>query len=163
MSKSLLSAADDFPKELQIKLTALHRSLSSVEEALQPLMHKSREDFIRNMAPLDCAKADLVTLYAINSLFWVYLQLEGCDPREHGIKGELSRIQQAMQRLKETTDKANMPRLDQQAAKRFIRGGLWEPKDKDAQEESKQGKKRKSSDDRGHSFTKKSHPALDSS
>uniref|UniRef100_A0A1A8J1D5 Nuclear nucleic acid-binding protein C1D n=1 Tax=Nothobranchius kuhntae TaxID=321403 RepID=A0A1A8J1D5_NOTKU len=84
--------------------------------------------------PLDQAKLDLMSVYTLNSLFWMYLVTQGINPREHGIKQELERIRTYMNRVKEITDKKKAARLDKGAASRFLRNALFDP-------ESKQPKK----------------------
>ncbi|XP_033125966.1 uncharacterized protein LOC117123974 [Anneissia japonica] len=46
----------------------------------------------QELSSLDKAKKDLVDAYAINSIFWMYLCVQGIDPRNHHIKHELDRI-----------------------------------------------------------------------
>lgn len=60
----------------------------------------------------------------------MYLKLQGIDPAQHGITHELSRVKEAMQKEKQLQDKKNMPRVNQQAAKRFVKHELWTPKNK---------------------------------
>lgn len=42
-----------------------------------------------------------------------------------------SRVKQAMLRLKNLEDKANWSGIDKAAAKRFVKSGLWQPKEKE--------------------------------
>uniref|UniRef100_A0A1A8S3T7 Nuclear nucleic acid-binding protein C1D n=1 Tax=Nothobranchius rachovii TaxID=451742 RepID=A0A1A8S3T7_9TELE len=80
--------------------------------------------------PLDQAKLDLMSVYTLNSLFWMYLVTQGINPREHGIKQELERIRTYMNRVKEITDKKKAARLDKGAASRFLRNALFDPENK---------------------------------
>ena len=54
----------------------------------------------------------------------------GIDPAKHRIKSENDRLKKAMVRAKEINDRnTKMPRLNKEAAKRFVRNGLWEPQE----------------------------------
>ncbi|KPI90930.1 Nuclear nucleic acid-binding protein C1D [Papilio xuthus] len=67
---------------------------------------------------------DLFLLFALNSLQWIKLQVNGVDPRTHPVAGELQRVKIAMIRWHEECDRQNRPRLDIPVVRRFIRGGL---------------------------------------
>ncbi|XP_020289401.1 nuclear nucleic acid-binding protein C1D-like [Pseudomyrmex gracilis] len=73
----------------------------------------------------------LLLSYSLNSLFWMYLRAEGKDPSKHRIKSENERLKKAMLRAKQISDrKLLMPRVNKDAAKRFVRSSLWEPNQK---------------------------------
>lgn len=101
------------------------------------------------MKPLERAKYDTASVYAVTSLFWgemfnfpfllsfynciyflvAYMKTQGVDPKTNGLPKELERVKNVIGRTKQIADKALAPKLDVIAAKRFIRGGLWESKD----------------------------------
>ncbi|KAK6180986.1 hypothetical protein SNE40_008939 [Patella caerulea] len=116
----------EIPTELKGKLAALDTSLTGLESSLEPLLKTSLSEMSSKLEPLDCAKMDLVAAYAINSLFWVYLNVNGINPKEHPIKQELDRIRGYMSRVKEIQDKAKAPKLDKEASKRFVKSALWQ-------------------------------------
>lgn len=50
------------------------------------------------------------------------------DPTNHSIRAENNRLKQAMARAQEIRDRNTiMPRVNKDAAKRFIRNSLWVP------------------------------------
>lgn len=52
----------------------------------------------------------------------------GIDPTKHQIKSENERLKQSMIRAKQIHDRNTiMPRINRDAAQRFIRSGLWVP------------------------------------
>lgn len=56
----------------------------------------------------------------------------GIDPSKHRIKLENERLKRAMVRAKQIEDKSTlMPRINKDAAKRFMRNSLWELKRKE--------------------------------
>ncbi|XP_014484695.1 PREDICTED: nuclear nucleic acid-binding protein C1D-like [Dinoponera quadriceps] len=79
----------------------------------------------------DKIKYNLLLSFSLNSLFWMYLRAEGIDPSKHPIRSQHERLKKAMIRAKQIEDRNTiMPHVDKEAAKRFVRSGLWEPKQK---------------------------------
>jgi len=60
-----------------------------------------------------------------------HLKTKGENTTESGVKDEINRVKQAMLRLKNLEDKANWSGIDKAAAKRFVKSGLWQPKEKE--------------------------------
>lgn len=123
MSKS--NEKGDIPHELRSKLAAFDSSLTTVEERFQPLLDTPLNELNATLSTLDKAKLDLVAAYSINSLFWMYLNVCGVNPKDHGIKQELDRIRGYMNRLKEIQEKEKAPSLNVDASKRFVKSALW--------------------------------------
>lgn len=119
--------AGDYPSEIDEQLTGFHTSLCSVNDVVQKLMAVSRSD--QKLEPLEQAKLDLMSVYALNSLFWMYLVTQGVNPKDHAIKQELERIRAYMNKVKEITDRKKAARLDKGAAGRFVRNALWQPEE----------------------------------
>ena len=136
---------DDFPPEMKRPMTALHTSLTELKECLTQFTDQYPNLKNRALSPLLKAKIELTKAYAINSLFWIYLTTKGVDPREHAIKGEISRLKVYMERIQEIEDKQKAAKLDTKAANRFIRSALWEPSADDNTES--QNNKRKFKED----------------
>ncbi|KAJ8044459.1 Nuclear nucleic acid-binding protein C1D [Holothuria leucospilota] len=132
------------PPEIQPSVDRLRKSLDDVEKILEPFLNGSILDVQDKMTCLEKAKVELVSLYAINSLFWMYLCTQGVDTKEHPIKHELARIQQYMRRMKQITDREKAAKLDKSAAKRFINSALW-----DRNQKGETSKKRKATSDDG--------------
>ncbi|XP_053476637.1 nuclear nucleic acid-binding protein C1D [Ictalurus furcatus] len=124
---------EDYPAEIAEYLTGFVSSVSSVQNVIQTLMSVSKGDSLK-LGPLEQAKLDLMSVYALNSLFWMYLVTQGVNPKDHGIKQELERIRTNMNRIKEITDKKQATCLDKDAASRFVRNALWVGKDTKAKD-----------------------------
>jgi len=59
------------------------------------------------------------------------LLITGVNPSNHQIKAESDRLRNAMLQAKQIGERNSlMPRINKDAAKRFVRNGLWEPKQK---------------------------------
>lgn len=121
---------EDYPYEIDEQLTGFDSSVSTVKSMLETLISMPRNDLLQKLNPLDQAKLDLMSVYTLNSLFWMYLVTQGINPREHGIKQELERIRTYMNKVKEITDKQKAARLDKGAASRFVRNALYDPEEK---------------------------------
>ncbi|XP_031557976.1 nuclear nucleic acid-binding protein C1D-like isoform X2 [Actinia tenebrosa] len=127
-----VEAEPDLPEEVTDALESFHEALGKVDDTFKPLLETSIEDIKEKLEPLECAKLDLVLAYAINSMFWMYLITQGINPKEHPVRQELDRIKKYMGKVKEATEKkqASM-RIDQGAAKRFVKSALWQPNKED--------------------------------
>ncbi|XP_030125101.1 nuclear nucleic acid-binding protein C1D isoform X1 [Taeniopygia guttata] len=80
---------EEYPTEIHDYLTAFEKSLGSVDEMLKTMMSVSRNELLQKLDPLEQAKLDLVSVYTLNSMFWVYLATQGINPKEHPVKQEL--------------------------------------------------------------------------
>ncbi|KAK6997758.1 DNA-binding protein c1d [Biomphalaria glabrata] len=117
---------DGIPSELKEKLATFDTHLSELEVIFSPILSVNRNTLTETLEPLDAAKTDLVAAYAINSLFWMYMNVCGINPKEHAVRQELGRIQSYMQRVKEIEDKKKAPKLDKASTKRFVKSALWQ-------------------------------------
>ena len=126
--KSQESSSSDFPSELNGPIAEFHANLTALEDKLEPLLSKNRSSLQEGLElPLDKAKLDLVTTYALNSLTWMWMRTQGENPKESTVKTELDRIKESFKRLKQVQDHAKRVRVDTDAAKRFVKSGLWKP------------------------------------
>ncbi|XP_034245676.1 nuclear nucleic acid-binding protein C1D-like [Thrips palmi] len=135
--------ANDEPFKSSIK--KFHSSVDKIGESLQLCCGN---DVYSNMSSEEKVEYDLFLSYSLNSLFWCYLRTQGVDPKQHGVKNELDRVRTYMARAKQVHDRKLMPRVDQEAAERFVTSGLWEPgqakiKPKSARRSGNQVNKRK--------------------
>ncbi|KAJ0005204.1 hypothetical protein NQD34_011418 [Periophthalmus magnuspinnatus] len=138
---------EDYPHEIDEQLTGFDSAVSSVKNMLDTLISMPRNDLLQKLDPLDQAKLDLMSVYTLNSLFWMYLVTRGINPRDHGIKQELERIRTYMNKVKEITDKKKAARLDKGAASRFLRNALYDPEEKNSAKKSASKKAAETSSD----------------
>ncbi|NXG71978.1 C1D protein, partial [Baryphthengus martii] len=136
---------EEYPTEIQDYLAAFEKSLGSVDEMLKTMVSVSRSELLQKLDPLEQAKLDLVSVYTLNSMFWVYLATQGINPKDHPVKQELERIRTYMNKVKEIADKKKASKLNKGAASRFVRSALWEPKSENehTSKTPAKGKKRK--------------------
>ncbi|XP_061084907.1 nuclear nucleic acid-binding protein C1D isoform X1 [Conger conger] len=139
---------EDYPTEIAEYLTGFNSSVGSVNKMVDTMISLSKNELLQKLDPLEQSKMDLMSAYALNSLFWIYLTTQGINPKDHGIKQELERIRTYMNKVKEITDRKKAARLDRGAASRFVRSALWEAegeRPKAQAEDSYQSKRRKQS------------------
>ena len=122
-----MGSSEDFPEELTDTVKNFHGSVTELKAQLDILLGTPKEELCGELDPLDRAKVDLISVYAINSIFWMLLKTQGENPAEVGVKKELDSVKEAMMRCKEIQDKAKRGRVDQGAAKRLVTSGLWKP------------------------------------
>ncbi|XP_076167141.1 nuclear nucleic acid-binding protein C1D [Ptiloglossa arizonensis] len=86
-------------------------------------------EIYEKLSNADKVKYNLLMSYSINSMYWMYLRAEGIDPTKHRIRSENDRLKKSMTRAKQIEDRNTlMPRINKDAAQRFVRNGLWEMK-----------------------------------
>lgn len=105
-------------------INKFHMSVDKVGDALELCCGR---DVYADLSPEEKVEYDLFLSYSLNSLFWSYLRTQGVDPLKHGVKNELDRVKSYMTRAKQVREKQSMPRIDKEAAERFVTSGLWEP------------------------------------
>uniref|UniRef100_T1I8V0 Nuclear nucleic acid-binding protein C1D n=1 Tax=Rhodnius prolixus TaxID=13249 RepID=T1I8V0_RHOPR len=75
-------------------------------------------------------KHDLFVSYSLSSLFWMCLRTQGINPTSHVVKAEIERIQQYVKKYNRVKERKKAPQLQKAAANRFVKHGLWDPKEK---------------------------------
>lgn len=113
-------------EELVTNLQNLDHSIVDIETLLET---RISVDY-NSLSMEDKIKHDLLIAFALNSLYWMYLRLDGVDPTTHNIKRELDRVKTTMDMAKGAMAKKNMPRVDKSAAERFVEHALWKPEDR---------------------------------
>ncbi|XP_051868066.1 nuclear nucleic acid-binding protein C1D [Pristis pectinata] len=119
---------EEYPTEIHEYLVAFEESVKCADGVLKSLMSAPRSELLQKLDPLEQAKLDLASAYALNSLFWIYLVTQGINPKEHAVKQELERIRTYMNKVKEITDRKKAAKLDKGVASRIVRNALWEAK-----------------------------------
>jgi exosome complex protein LRP1 len=129
------------PEKLDLKFF----SIPAIQK-IQDLISSTNQINFDELTIEEKVKYDLFLCYSINSLYWMYLKMNGEDPNsvsyfytwilgspynpqflfQHGIKNELTRIKEVMLKEKQIHDKKFRPLVNQEAAKRFVRGGLYD-------------------------------------
>lgn len=137
-------------EELVANMQNLDHSIVNIETLLESRMSVD----YNSLSVEDKIKHDLLIAFALDSLYWMYLRLDGTDPTTHNIKRELDRVKTTMDMAKGAMAKKNMPRVDKGAAGRFVGHALWTPDDKKRRTEVLQNPNKKIKfDDNGNPKT----------
>ncbi|XP_043263897.1 nuclear nucleic acid-binding protein C1D-like isoform X1 [Colletes gigas] len=113
-------------KDLIAKLEQYRDGILKIEEMIKLA---TDPDIYEKLTNADKIKYNLLMSYSANSMFWMYLRAEGIDPTKHKIRLENERLKKSMTRAKQIEERITlMPRINKDAAQRFVRNGLWEMK-----------------------------------
>ncbi|KAL1634596.1 hypothetical protein SLS56_002290 [Neofusicoccum ribis] len=112
--------------DLHPQVEALADNIDDLEEALGPLLQTALSAHASKLPLLDKAKLYTLVTYAIESILFSYLSLNGVKAKEHAVFTELVRVRQYFQKIKQVEDAPIRPNqtLDKAAATRFIKAGL---------------------------------------
>lgn len=131
----------------------LSSNIDDLEDSLTPLLKTALSQSTSKLPLLDKAKLYVLVAYAIESVLFSYLRLNGVDAKSHPVFQELARVKEYFGKIKaaETAGTKRSTILDKDAASRFIKDGLAGNKkyDRDRQERiarEKAGAKRKFDD-----------------
>ncbi|KAM0307380.1 hypothetical protein HYE67_000958 [Fusarium culmorum] len=118
-------------KDITPDLDRLDDQLDDLEEILQPLLG-NLEGLASELPLLDKAKLFSLTAYAIESLLFSSLKLEGSDTQTQAVYAELKRIQQYFGKIKniETpeVEESRSLTINQEAAARILKADLADNK-----------------------------------
>lgn len=112
--------------EVQTLLEDLGGNIDDLETSLEPLIKASLSTTTSRLPLLDKAKLYVLATYAIESILFSYLRLNGVDAKEHAVFRELTRVKDYFEKVKAAEAGPIKPTsvLDKSAAARFIKQGL---------------------------------------
>ncbi|PTB70456.1 hypothetical protein BBK36DRAFT_1174325 [Trichoderma citrinoviride] len=107
----------------------LGSQLDNLEDALEPLLGNLSE-MSSQLPLLDRAKLFSMAAYAIESLLFSSLKIQGADAQNHAVFAELKRIQQYFAKIKAAEEPAGQRKLvvNQEAAARVLKADLSDNK-----------------------------------
>lgn len=107
-------------------LEDLTASIDDLETALNPLLSPAISTQASKLPLLDKAKLHVLATYALDSLLFSLLKLNGTDTKSHPVSAEISRVRSYFGKLTEA-EKGPAQRtqvVDKDALGRFVRAGL---------------------------------------
>ncbi|KKA27966.1 hypothetical protein TD95_001204 [Thielaviopsis punctulata] len=113
-------------RDITKDLNKLDNQLDVLEEALKPLM-KALNDSASSMPLLDRAKLFTLANYALETLIFSGLRVDGADAMNHPVfQTELKRVKQYFAKIDAVENPVEKPtaKLDTEAATRMIKNGL---------------------------------------
>ncbi|GAB7356029.1 hypothetical protein MBLNU459_g6648t2 [Dothideomycetes sp. NU459] len=128
-------------------------NIDDLEESLAPLLNTALSASTSKLPLLDKAKLYVLATYAIESLLFSYLKLNGVDAKEHPVFLELTRVKEYFGKIKvaESAPVKRNTALDKAAAGRFVKHALsgneeYDKKRAEQAQREKAGAKRKFED-----------------
>ncbi|KAK5654367.1 hypothetical protein OQA88_7276 [Cercophora sp. LCS_1] len=110
----------------------LNETLDKLEEVLKPLLGDVG-NLSSKLPLLNKAKLYVLASYAIESLLFSSLRLNGVDVKEHAVFAELTRVKQYFEKIKQLENPEPVPErentLNTEAAIRFVRSDLADNKE----------------------------------
>ena len=101
-------------------------SIDDLEASLAPLLNATLSSSTSKLPLLDKAKLYVLATYAIDSVLFSYLRLNGQNIKEHPVVQEIMRVRSYFNKIKEVEagPAQRNTTLDKDAAARFIKHGL---------------------------------------
>ncbi|KAF2723675.1 hypothetical protein K431DRAFT_282773 [Polychaeton citri CBS 116435] len=132
------------------QVSELTGNIDDLERSLQPLLAQTLSASTSKLPLLDKAKLYVLATYALDSILFSALRLNGTDTKSHPVFLEINRVKEYFGKIKsaETTGSRPNARLDKDAAARFVRAGLsgndrYDIERRERVEKEKAGAKRK--------------------
>ncbi len=117
------------------KVKVSSETIAKIRETVQ----KALEIDVEKLSENEKLQLNIFLAYAANSIYFMYLRVNGDDKlSSHPVRQELVRIKEAMERNKQILERNLRPKVDEPAAKRFIRAGLYDHKKKNEEYRRKQ-------------------------
>jgi len=111
--------------KLKSRLNALNGALDDLESELEPLLAQTLPETVVGLDTIQQAKLQVAIPYLVYDLVFIYLKTRGIDPKSHPVIGELDRIKQYFDKLKNAEDPAKRSvAVDKAAANRFIKHAI---------------------------------------
>ncbi|KAL9017538.1 MAG: hypothetical protein Q9185_005137 [Variospora sp. 1 TL-2023] len=117
-----MEIADLFPF-----LQTLEDDLDKLEEAVAPLIYGTLAKAVFKLPVSDKAQLYVLLAYAIETIIFSYLRLNGINAMEHAAFGEIGRIRQYFEKIKNVENaglKRQSPSLNRAAAARIVKHAL---------------------------------------
>ncbi|KAJ2608865.1 hypothetical protein H4S08_004288 [Coemansia sp. RSA 1365] len=103
----------------------LATAVDQIQTALGPILSQPLTDTLPKLTPIQRCELEALVAYAINTLYWVYLKVNGVPPKEHPVMDELQRVQRYIEKINRAKKSNNKQesramRVDANAASRII-------------------------------------------
>jgi hypothetical protein len=84
------------PPDVAQVLDRFDEALSAIEHTVRPLLDVPVKDVVAQLDSLATAKLNLAYSYSMNSLFYMFLKVQGVSPQGHPVRAELERVKRYM-------------------------------------------------------------------
>ncbi|PIA19222.1 hypothetical protein COEREDRAFT_20805, partial [Coemansia reversa NRRL 1564] len=77
----------------------LATAVDQIQTALGPILSQPLTDILPKLTPIQRCELEALVAYSINTLYWVYLKVNGVPPKEHPVMDELQRVQRYIEKI----------------------------------------------------------------
>ncbi|KAI8323148.1 hypothetical protein GQ54DRAFT_245418, partial [Martensiomyces pterosporus] len=67
----------------------LTAAIDQVERALEPILSQPLTEVLPKLSTIQRCELEALVAYSINTLFWIFLKVNGVPPKEHPVMSEL--------------------------------------------------------------------------
>ncbi|KAJ1883115.1 hypothetical protein GGI16_005277 [Coemansia sp. S142-1] len=107
-------------------------AVDQVQRSLEPILKQPLSEVLPKLSTIQRCELEALVAYSIDTLFWIYLKINGVPAKEHPVMKELQRVQRYIAKInvaKNTQSTGNdgngrTMQLDKDAADRFIKNSL---------------------------------------
>ncbi|KAI9655747.1 MAG: hypothetical protein M1821_005182 [Bathelium mastoideum] len=107
-------------------LEGLEINIDKLETSLEPILDRDLSETLNKLPVLDKAKLYIFLTYAVESILFSYLSLNGTNAKEHAVFAEITRVKQYFEKARKAAELEAKPKLtiDKDAARRFVTAGV---------------------------------------
>ncbi|KAJ2820051.1 hypothetical protein GGI24_004605 [Coemansia furcata] len=108
-------------------------AVDQVQRALEPILKQPLGEVLPKLSTIQRCELEALVAYSIDTLFWIFLKINGVPPKEHPVMKELQRVQRYIAKINEakgtqstggSSNNGRTTKVDKDAADRFIRSAL---------------------------------------
>ena len=109
------------PNEMRQNLLHISQALKNIDSAVEDVV-SADVNIETDLKKLEQARHHLSLCYSLCGMFWIQLQLNGQDTKEHPVNKEMTRLKVHMDRLKEIEQAAEKRSvvIDKDASRRIV-------------------------------------------
>ncbi|KAJ2059634.1 hypothetical protein GGI17_004280 [Coemansia sp. S146] len=102
-------------------------AVDQVQRALEPILKQPLSEVLPKLSTIQRCELEALVAYSIDTLFWIFLKINGVPPKEHPVMKELQRVQRYIAKInaakttQSTGSDGRTMQLDKDAADRFIK------------------------------------------
>ncbi|KAJ1743348.1 hypothetical protein LPJ78_001350 [Coemansia sp. RSA 989] len=112
-------------KKVSKHVDQLAVAVDQIQTALGPILSQPLNEILPKLTPIQRCELEALVVYSIDTLFWIYLKVNGVPPKEHPIMKELQRVQRYIEKInKAKAQDLRTTKVDAEAAGRFIRNAV---------------------------------------
>ncbi|KAI9093110.1 hypothetical protein DFS34DRAFT_273225 [Phlyctochytrium arcticum] len=120
-----MAATNDLLPDMEAILNSLETVVAQVDSLLQPALEVPLDVQLGKLEPMQRAQLEVLMAFAINTIIFVFLKMNGVSPQDHPVKRELDRIKTYFVKLKQAAGLNKAPmKIDKAASKRFVFNAL---------------------------------------